>query len=99
MLRTLKKFETELYLKDEFQTFKETLFAIKEVNSGILTELYNWLPANKREYLKEVLSSQRLILDKGGKQETEARKIVKARARKVALNQDVVNMANGGNQQ
>ena len=80
-------FESEITKRDEFLIFRESVFAIREKNEGILLELVKKLPANKREYLKQILHSKRVVVDeKNGQQETEARKIVKAKTRKVANN-------------
>jgi len=58
---------------------------VRDKNEGILLELVKKLPSNKTEYLKQILHSKRVVIDnKNGQEETEARKIVKAKGRKVA---------------
>jgi len=96
MLRHLKSFETELLLKDEFQLFREALYVVRDFDQKILDRLFEWLQSNKREYLKEILQSQRVLVDKGdGRTESEARKIVKPRGRKVAQSKDIIDLVNG----
>jgi len=75
--------------------FKQALFSIKEIDGNILKELFDWLPNNKKNYLKDVLNTQRVVVDmRDGNPETEARKIQKVRARKVAQNVNIGNMNN-----
>jgi hypothetical protein len=65
---------------------------MKEINEQLIFELVNKLPEAKKEYLKVVLNSQRVVVQaKAGKTETEARKIVRPKARKVATNVDMNN--------
>jgi len=83
----LDLFESEVTKRDEFIFFRESVFSIKEKNENLLLELVKKLPSTKREYLKQILHSKRVVVEeKNGHQETEARKIVKARTRKVANN-------------
>jgi len=75
--------------------FKQALFSIKEIDGNILKELFDWLPTNKKGYLQDVLNTQRVVIEvKEGVPETEARKIQKVRARKVAQNVTMGNMNN-----
>jgi hypothetical protein len=83
----LDLFESEIIKKDEFLIFREAVFNVRDKNENILLELVKKLPSNKREYLKQILHSKRVVVDnKNGQEETEARKIVKAKGRKVANN-------------
>jgi len=83
----LDLFESEIIKRDEFLIFREAVFAVRDKNENILLELVKKLPSNKREYLKQILHSKRVVVDnKNGQEETEARKIVKAKGRKVANN-------------
>lgn len=86
----MEYFESDLKEKDEFAYFKEAVYAVRRNNEQVLSELVNKLPNNKRDYLRDILNSQRIIVDAQG-EKTEARKIVKAKARKVATN---INMNN-----
>jgi len=93
-LKITNKFKSDLTQRDEFQIFKQAIFAVRDVDANILKDLVEWLPENKRNYLREVLNTQRVVIDKvGDVLETEARRIGKVRARKIAN----VNMGNMGN--
>jgi len=59
------------------------ILTLKEGNPKALQSFIASLPESKRDQLKQILNSQRVVLnpDEG---KTQARKIVKARGRKVA---------------
>jgi len=94
-IKMTNKFESDLIYRDEFQIFKQAIFAVRDVDANILKDLVEWLPDNKKNYLREVLDTQRVVVvdTKDGVQETEARRIAKVRARKIA-NVNVGNMGN-----
>lgn len=78
-------FASGINTQDEFSAFRQAVFALKESNEGALRNLLDQLPESKKEYLRGVFNSQRVVVkEKSG--ETEARKIVRVRARKVATN-------------
>lgn len=61
-----------------------------------LQELCNSLPPHKRGFLNDILNSQRVIVDEAAGK-SQARKIVKPRARKVATNIQFSNSSNPNN--
>lgn len=84
--------ESDWLAKDEFVIFKNVVYTLRQQNEPMVLELVNQLPLSKKEILNEVLNSQRITVDiKGGKAETEARKIVKTKTRKIATNLDLNN--------
>ncbi len=79
---TLNEFETELKSKDEFAYFKEAVFVLKDRDIEFLHSLVVELPEKKKDYLKEVLQSQRIQSSATGT--SLARKVVKVGGRKLA---------------
>lgn len=54
---------------------------IKEVNEAGLKEIIQSMPESKQDYLKQVLQSHRVVIDKT-ENKTIARKIVKVKGKK-----------------
>jgi len=83
--KVLDKFDTDFKKQDEFAYFKTALRELRDRNPKALDELLNSLPEFKKNSLKDILFSQRVVVDEAeGK--SQARRIVKPRARKVAQN-------------
>jgi len=85
----MDQFETQLKLEDEFVFFKNVVLKLKDQNKQRIEELYEKLPPQKQKFMKDILHSQRVTLDDLGK--SQARRIVKARTGKVAVNLDMSN--------
>ena len=85
LTEALDNFETELNQQDEFEFFKTIVSTLKKDNPGYLEKLYNSLEDHKKKYMEDILSSKRVVLNEA-KGKSQARKIVKPRARKVAAN-------------
>lgn len=87
MKTILDLFESGLSTEDEFKFFKEAVYTLQGIDEASLMTLMEQLPANKKDYLREVFNSQRIVVkNKSGKAATEARKIVKPKGRKIATN-------------
>lgn len=69
--------------EDEFAAFRDTFTSLKQSNPELLEKLGMSLPEKKRELMKEILHSRRIVLSHTLGQ-TEARKVVKPLSRKVA---------------
>lgn len=81
----MDKLETELKVKDEFTIFKEALHEMKTIGETVTLDLVNRLSSEKKEFLREIMQSQRVAIDESGGK-TETRRIVKPRTRKIATN-------------
>jgi len=79
-----KNMVTELTKQDEFELFKKGIMAMRDTRVDILQNLVVNLPEKKREFLKEVLQSQRIQLGYGGEGRLEARRIVKPSSKRIA---------------
>jgi len=79
-----KNMVTELKDQDEFELFKKGIMAMRDTRMNILQQLVEDLPQKKREFLKEVLQSQRIQLGAGGTGRIEARRIVKPSSKRIA---------------
>ena len=77
----VKNLETELKEKDEYLTFKQTVVTLKEKNNEILLAMFNSLSDKKKVFFNDVLQCQRIDVNK---EHTQARRIVKLKAKKVA---------------
>ena len=75
---TLDKLITEFKSKDEYDHFKNIVVRIRSVNDAGFKEIVSSMPIAKQEYLKQVLQSQRVVID-AKENKTVARKIVKVR--------------------
>ena len=69
--------------EDEFATFREAFAKFKEQNQAYLVKIAENLSEIKKEFLKDVLQSHRVVLDQA-EGTTQARKIVKVSGAKVA---------------
>ena len=70
--------------KDEFVFFKESFYRFKENNQLDTNQLLETFTEPKRKFLKDILTSQRVVVDDIGK--TLPRRIVKPKTRKIAGN-------------
>jgi hypothetical protein len=62
---------------DEFENFKKVIQRMKESDMEKLNFIYRNLPETKQAFMREVLQSQRVLIDK--KAAPVARKIVKVK--------------------
>ena len=77
--------ETELKQKDEFLIFQDYFLKMKDNDNARTMEIIDKLPKEKKEFLRVTLQSKRIFINPNeGK--SEARRIVKPKARKVATN-------------
>ncbi len=71
--------------QDEFVAFREAINKLKELNQPLLLKLVNSLYEKTKDYLKEIMKTQRVaITQNAGNTMTEARKVVKTVGRKIA---------------
>lgn len=79
---------SDIKQQDEFKVLRDTIAKLKETNQPLLKALANSLPERKQHFLKEVVQSQRVQVNREGGAEatpqTNARKVVKTVSRKVA---------------
>lgn len=78
----LDSFTTKIKQIDEFEYFKLAIADLKQKNPQKFQDLLSSLPQNKQNYLKEVLFSQRIILNSENIERTAVRKIVKTKKKK-----------------
>lgn len=80
----LEIFNTKIKQIDEFEHFKSAFVEIKQNTQEKFREIISALPQNKQNYLKEVLFSQRIVLNSENHERTTVRKIVKTKKKKKA---------------
>jgi len=68
---------TKIKKIDEFDHFKTSIYELKQNNQQRFMDVVSALPANKQNYLKEVMFSQRIVLNSENSERTAVRKIVK----------------------
>ena len=68
---------TKIKKIDEFDHFKTSIYELKQKNQQKFMDVVSALPAMKQNYLKEVMFSQRIVLNSENNERTAVRKIVK----------------------
>lgn len=67
---------------DEFNIFKEAIFMLKNKDQQGLLSVFTQLTAVKQEFLRQVLSSQRIAINDNPNNKSAPRKIVKVKGKK-----------------
>ena len=75
-------FLSEIDKVDEYNYFKESLLLLKNKNQKSLQEILGQLSGVKQEFLKQVLASQRIIVNDDPNNKSAPRKIVKVKGKK-----------------
>lgn len=77
----MKHLTSDIKGQDEFTAFRDTITLLKQQKPQLLVQLVGQLVEKKKEYMKEVLQSQRVMLNET-QGITGARKMVKTVSRK-----------------
>lgn len=79
---TMEQLVTDFKTKDEFAFFKNVVIMMKDMDHNGLAQIIQTMPQAKQNYLRQVLQSQRVVLD-AVRNKTEARRIVTVRGKKI----------------
>ena len=78
---TIETVRIDIKSEDEFLFFKQIIYNIRDNNPVALRTIIDQLPEAKQKYLRDVLQSQRILVNKEEKKYV-ARKIIKIKGKK-----------------
>ena len=78
---TIETVKSDIKIEDEFSFFKQIIYHIRDNNPAALRTFIDQLPEAKQKYLRDVLQSQRILVNKEEKKYV-ARKIIKIKGKK-----------------
>ena len=78
---TVETVNFDIKSEDEFSFFKEIIYKIRNNNPAVLRTFIDQLPEAKQNYLRDVLQSQLILVNKEEKKYV-ARKIIKIKGKR-----------------